>query len=613
MRRVVAALAVSVVAVVAATPAVAGLELTPVGRLPFPERGYVVDLSGRAAIDRSSVRVHENGRLVSGVDLAPVAAAGIHFGVVLALDTSESMAGAPLAGAMGAARTFVSRRSPDQEVGIVAFNGDVHVLQEPTKESSLLAAALAAPPELAYKTRIYDAVDRSLALLARARLSSGSIVLLSDGADLGSEAAIADVIAKARGRHVRIFAVGLRSGAFDASSLRRLATSTGGTYAEASSAASLASIYAILGRRLASEYVVRYRSDASPRSHVDVTISFAGIGDAATQYVAPTPSGLDPFHRPLLDRVIASPAAPFGLALLVAGFAAFAILVFARPRRSTLVDRVRDFGGAQVPRGAKDAVPRVAAARTRARRGLLGRLERDLEIARIDTPASRVATLTVGGTVLAVLLLGAFSPIVALLGLMTPLVTKAVIGRKLREVRDLFADQLAPNLQVLASALRTGHSFIGAMSVVVDNAHEPSATELRRAIHDEQLGIPVEDAIRRVADRMKSRDLEQVALLAELQRTAGGNAAEVLDTVVGTLRERADIRRLIRTLTVQGRMARWILSSLPLAGLLLMWLLQPQAVYPLFETTIGHVLLLVSGVLVVIGSLVIQKIVDIKV
>ena len=60
---------------------------------------------------------------------------------------------------------------------------------------------------------------------------------------------------------------------------------------------------------------------------------------------------------------------------------------------------------------------------------------------------------------------------------------------------------------------------------------------------------------------MANRDIEQVALLAELQRTSGGNSAEILDTVVGTIRERAEIRRLVRTLTAQGRMARWILTG----------------------------------------------------
>jgi tight adherence protein B len=102
-------------------------------------------------------------------------------------------------------------------------------------------------------------------------------------------------------------------------------------------------------------------------------------------------------------------------------------------------------------------------------------------------------------------------------------------------------------------------------------------------------------------------------LLAELQRTAGGNAAEVLDTVVETLRERADIRRLVRTLTAQGRMARWILSALPFAAGLLLWALQPNAIVPMFESGVGQMLLVLAAMLVVIGSLVIQKIVDIKV
>jgi tight adherence protein B len=166
---------------------------------------------------------------------------------------------------------------------------------------------------------------------------------------------------------------------------------------------------------------------------------------------------------------------------------------------------------------------------------------------------------------------------------------------------------------VLASALRVGQSFIGALTVVVENAHEPSKSELQRVLTDEQLGVPVEEAIRRVATRMASRDLEQVALLAELQRTAGGNAAEVLDTVVETLRERADLRRLVQTLTAQGRLARWILSALPIAAGLALAAIQPTAILPMVQSGIGQIGLVVAALLVATGSFVIQKIVDIKV
>jgi tight adherence protein B len=245
--------------------------------------------------------------------------------------------------------------------------------------------------------------------------------------------------------------------------------------------------------------------------------------------------------------------------------------------------------------------------------GWLARIERQLEIARIDMSATKVVLLTLGGTAMAMLLLGLIAPVFMIVGLLTPLLTKALIERKLRIVRDQFADQLPPNLQVLASALRVGHSFVGALSVVVENAHEPSKSELQRVLTDEQLGVPIEEAIRRVAQRMDSRDLEQVALLAELQRTAGGNAAEVLDTVVETLRERADLRRLVQTLTAQGRLARWILSALPIAAALGLAAIQPTAIVPMLHSGIGQIGLVVAAILVITGSLVIQKIVDIKV
>src|SRR5262249_4704462 len=198
-------------------------------------------------------------------------------------------------------------------------------------------------------------------------------------------------------------------------------------------------------------------------------------------------------------------------------------------------------------------------------------------------------------------------------GLLTPLVSQAWVSRRLKKVRDEFADQRPPNLQVLASALRIGHSFSGALTVVVDNAHEPSRSELQRVVADERIGVPVEEAIQRVAVRMASRDLEQVALLAELQRTAGGNSAEVLDAVIATLRERADIRRLVKTLTAQGRLSRWILTALPLAVGLFMFVARNEQMRPLYESGGGQVAIVIGTMMVVAGSLAIQRIIDINV
>lgn len=614
-----ATLALLTGAVVAASPVSAaqdgGVQLTQVGRLPFPDRGFVVDLPAGRAVQPSAIQVLENGQPVKHLQVLPVGAAGIQFGVVLAIDSSDSMAGKPIGAAITAARTFVAHLTAGETIGLVAFNSQARVLQAPTTDGSQLEAALAKPPALAYGTHIYDGLGAALGLLDKAKISAGSIVLLSDGADVGSRLKAKDVIAKAQARHVRIFTVGLRSGAFDAGALRTLAARTGASYAEASSTARLAEIYGALGRRLASEYMVRYRSDALPHSHVEVLVTVQKVGRASAPYTAPTPSGLAPFHRSLFSRFVMSSAAVASVGLIVALLTALAILGFIRPREGhSVVDRITDFAGRPNRFG---LVPRERARRKLAL-GLgsyrwFAKLENSLDVARIDMPATRVVALTAAGTVLAMILFGLIAAPFVVLGLLTPLIPRAMIARKRRKIQEEFADQLAPNLQVLASALRVGHSFTGALAVVTDNAHEPSHSELRRVLADEQLGVPVDEAVNRIAERMSSRDLEQVALLAELQRTAGGNAAEVLDTVIRTLRERADVRRLIRTLTAQGRMARWILTLLPLFAGLAMWMLQRDLMRPLFTTSGGQIAIVIAACMVVAGSLVIQKIVDIKV
>src|SRR2546430_8594177 len=200
-----------------------------------------------------------------------------------------------------------------------------------------------------------------------------------------------------------------------------------------------------------------------------------------------------------------------------------------------------------------------------------------------------------------------------LLGLAVPLVVRGLILYRIEKKRRLFGDQLPDNLDVVASGLRAGHSLVGGLSLVVNDAAEPSRSEFRRVVADEQLGVPLEDALGVVARRMKSRDVEQVALVSSLQRETGSNSAEVLDRVIESIRERAALRRLVRRLTAPGRLSRWVVSFLPVGLLLAISAINPTYMKPLFTHTSGPVGLAIGAIMIVSGSLLIKKIVDIKV
>ena len=101
-----------------------------------------------------------------------------------------------------------------------------------------------------------------------------------------------------------------------------------------------------------------------------------------------------------------------------------------------------------------------------------------------------------------------------------------------------------------------GHGLTGALKAALDEAPDPARREFARAVADERLGMPLEDALGACRDRMDNREVEHMSLLAKLQREAGADAAEMVDQVVSTVRERQELRRMVRTLTAQGRFAQ---------------------------------------------------------
>lgn len=612
--------AAALVSAAASASATAGeVQLVQIGRMRFPDRGYLVDLPRGRLLHRRNVQVRENGRRVRRFSIVPLEAAPQTFATILVLDASNSMRGRPFEAALGAARVFASRKNGSEEIGIVTFNGASQVLSKPTAARAGLERALKHPPALAGGTHIYDALGRALTILDRRGASAGAIVLLSDGADTGSVSKVDDVIQRARAAHVRVFTVGLGSSTFDPRPLQSIAARTGGSFRRARSTSDLEVIYAGLGTRLANQYVLEYRSSARPQTPVEVDVRIGGVWTASARYFAPKPSTIAPFRRSALERFWTSTLPLLVAALLAAALAAYAAVAVLRPRRRTLISRIGSFvslskaGEATKPRRLLSERLLAETEQSLAKTRWGAPLRKALEIAGISIPAEQVVLGTVVATVLTAFVLALITPILIVFAFAVPMLVHAAVKRRLNKVRDAFVEQLPDNLQVLASALRAGHSFAGALAVVAQDAPEPSRTELQSVVADEQLGVPIEDSLRAVGERMANRDLEQVALLAELQRQAGGNMAEVLETVIDTIRNRFDLQRLVKTLTAQGRMARWLLTLLPLFLMVVITILNPAYMRPLFASSGGRIALVLATVMVVAGSLAIKRIVNIKV
>jgi tight adherence protein B len=623
VRRALVALLVLALPATAAGATTGELSLSEASKASFPDRSYVVSLPPGVEARPDQVRVREDGAKVANLNVVPASAGSARgYGVVLVIDTSRSMKGEPIRDAMAAARAFARHRQPAQQLGVVTFNGTTNVLLPLTRDQQQIDRVLKTEPELGRNTHIYDAVGRASRMLAG--LKPAAVVVLSDGADTGSRENLNQVTTAARANGVRIFSVGLRSGAFDPQTLQGLAQNGRGTYNEANSAGDLAGIYDKLGARLSNEYLINYRSLAGPHDRVHVAVTVTGVpGIATAEYTTPALRiAVPPYHT---RTFWTSPAAAV-LVSLLAGALVAATFWFAlsKPGRRNLHRRVAQFVAPESPDSGSAGNQHVLAASQRFLAGVQRtfeqmrwwpQFEEDLDVARISMPAAQLVGLTLTGTVLLMLLIVAFggSVLVACVALLVPVAVRRFVHFKRDRERKLFGEQLADNLQVISSALRAGHSFVGALSVAITDAAEPTKREFGRVVADEKLGVPLDESISVVARRMQNRDLEQVMLVAALQRETGGNTAEVLDRVADTVRERADLRRLVNTLTAQGRMSRWIVTALPVVLALAISVLNPDYLKPLFNTGAGHLALIASVILLVAGSMAIKKIVTIEV
>ena len=616
-----------------ATPASAAPEarLVVSGFAAEPGRARFVvtarDLPDGVALDPAKVRVRVGQTQLNIEATAGGTSAGLPpRGLMVVIDTSFRLAVEAFAATTGAAGRLAAGLPPDVRLGLVV-TAPPSVVLEPTVDRGAYTNAVNK------LTRggdggVYDAMLLAAESLRTDGLGpedEGRLVVVANGTDVVSGAGPAVVGQRLAGAGVPVDAVALGTGGA-VTGLDEVATATGGRLLPAADPTELGTSLTAAAATFTAPVAVSAEvpNEFAART-MAMQVSLEGTALAAATRVT--------FGSAVLSAVQAPPSGfgwiPSWLAYMLGGlfFVALAmvVLTLAWPRSSKYdrIKQIEHFGPARaaLPPKAEEAsagsvIARTALAATASvvRGGLEQRIALRLERAGMRLKPHEWVLLRLC-TVITVssLLYAVAGPVGAAMGVVIGwLATLLYQTIKIDRRRDLFAQQLPDALQLVIGSLKAGFSLPQSLDVLVREAPEPVASEFGRATAEHRLGADVSDALERMAQRVDSDDLGWAVMAVRIQREVGGNLAEVLQTTVDTMRERARLRRHVRALSAEGRVSAWVLIALPIVLATFMFVFRREYLTPLVTTLAGTIMVVTGVMLFLLGIFWMSRVVRVE-
>jgi tight adherence protein B len=246
------------------------------------------------------------------------------------------------------------------------------------------------------------------------------------------------------------------------------------------------------------------------------------------------------------------------------------------------------------------------------------RLQELLEHAGLRWPVARLARLSLTGVLLGFsaawyLLPPPLDRVAFLTGPLCGAIPLLYVWRKSKKRLRKFEEQFPDGLEFVARAMRAGHAFSVSLEMLHREFDEPLCGEFRRTFDEQNLGMPLEVALEKLAARVRLLDVQFFVSAVTLQKRTGGNLAEVLEKLAYLIRERFKLRGRIRAISAHGRMTGTALSAIPAAVAVLMFYVNPEYVLFFLHDPTGQLMLGGAIGLQLVGYAVIQKIVSIEV
>jgi tight adherence protein B len=608
----------------------------------FPKIVFYIDFKegskmGALELKNGDVKITEGNSEVKNLTIEKVDTVTEPIGVVLVLDTSGSMKGEPIDNAKVATMFFIDQMRKIDKFAVVGFSDNIKVYSPFTQDRLQLKNSIS-QVEAKGETALFDGIDISIDQFKNFDLKYKYIVVLSDGMDTVSKLKLQDNITKAQKENITVFSIAIPSKDYNPNDLNTISSDTGGELLIAASAGDLKNLYSEISRKIRNQYKISFTSLWPNLETIksDVMINKSSISDSITI------SYKNPYFAPKPTKIIATANSAsyykyfnlWWVRLLVYGaificvimFLYALILIFFRPK-PVLKKKTEIYGSKtsasismeeemEQEKGRTGLFKKLGgSARASSKRGLLELLGFRLERAGLKIRASEFITLQIVSLILMGILAQFFLRnflITAAVILLIIFIPFLMVNLMISKMVQKFDEQLPDTLQLISGALKAGYSFNQAINMVVDETKPPISDEFQKVLNEIRMGLPESGALENSSKRIGSSHFAWVVMAINVQRGVGGNLAEIMEIIANTIRERARVLSQIKSLTSEGRLSAVILIALPIFLAAILFVINRAYLSLLFTSTIGLVMVIISGVLMVTGIIWIIRIVNVK-
>jgi tight adherence protein B len=214
---------------------------------------------------------------------------------------------------------------------------------------------------------------------------------------------------------------------------------------------------------------------------------------------------------------------------------------------------------------------------------------------------------------LAVSMLSTSTLLAMLLAVMATMLPFLHILTKRRKRLHKFLQLLPDALDLMSRGLSAGHAFTEALQMVASEMPEPISMEFRKTYEEQNLGLSLKLALENLVQRVPLLDLRMCVTAVMIQRETGGNLSELLEKVAHTIRERFRIMEDLKTMTLSSRWSAWLLCALPIFLAVYVTVMNPGYMDVMWRDPRGHWLLAIAGIMQILGMLLVQKIMNIRI